>query len=116
MRRLTVTAFLFLLLSAPRAVWALPALSDAELAGQTMIVFFRGAELDETRLLLLFLGTPYDIALLPRAATAVAAYGDDGFTLEALARLLGGEISPQGRLPVDIPGHLPRGWGLLRFP
>jgi beta-N-acetylhexosaminidase len=74
------------------------------------------ASLGETRLLLLSLGTPYDIALLPRAATAVAAYGDDGFTLEALARLLGGEISPQGRLPVDIPGHLPRRWGLLRFP
>ncbi len=74
------------------------------------------AALDERRLLLLSLGGPYDLTALPDAASALAAYGDDRATLEALSRLLLGRIPPRGRLPVDLPGLLPRGWGLRAFP
>lgn len=68
--------------------------------------------LGEKRLILLSLGGPYDATVLPATAAAVAAYGDDGPTLRALALLLAGQIVPRGKLPVDLPGLYPRGWGL----
>ncbi|MCF4152372.1 beta-N-acetylhexosaminidase [Dethiosulfovibrio sp. F2B] len=55
--------------------------------------------------------TPYDLTVLPEAKTALACYGDTPPTLKALAAILLGEIRPSGRLPVELPGLYPRGWG-----
>lgn len=55
--------------------------------------------------------TPYDLTVLPEVETALACYGDTPPTLKALASVLLGEIRPSGRLPVELPGLYPRGWG-----
>jgi beta-N-acetylhexosaminidase len=46
---------------------------------------------------------PYDIAYVPAAPTYVATYSFTAVALEALARVLFGEVDPAGRLPVTIP-------------
>lgn len=46
--------------------------------------------------------TPYDLAVMPDQATLLATYGLNPPTLEALLRVLRGEILPQGRLPVTL--------------
>ena len=46
---------------------------------------------------------PYDIAYFDAAPTYVATYSYSPVAIEALARVLTGEVSPTGKLPVDIP-------------
>jgi beta-N-acetylhexosaminidase len=46
---------------------------------------------------------PYDIAHVTEAPTFVTTYSFNVVSLPSLAKLLYGEISPAGRLPVDIP-------------
>jgi len=46
---------------------------------------------------------PYDIAEFPSIPTYVATYSWKAVTLESLTKVLFGEISPTGTLPVDIP-------------
>ena len=46
---------------------------------------------------------PYDIAEFPDAPTYLATYSDGDVAMEAAARVLLGEVSPRGKLPVDIP-------------
>jgi beta-N-acetylhexosaminidase len=45
----------------------------------------------------------YDIGYFPEAGTYLATYSYTPAALESLTRVLFGEISPSGRLPVDIP-------------
>lgn len=46
---------------------------------------------------------PYDIAYFDAAPTYLATYSYRAISMESLARVLFGEISPGGKLPVDIP-------------
>lgn len=46
---------------------------------------------------------PYDIGAFPQAPTYLATYSHTATAMEALARVLTGERSPRGRLPVTIP-------------
>ncbi|TWD79449.1 beta-N-acetylhexosaminidase [Kribbella amoyensis] len=46
---------------------------------------------------------PYDIAYFDAAPTYVATYGYQAVSMEALTKVLYGEIAPAGKLPVDIP-------------
>jgi beta-N-acetylhexosaminidase len=46
---------------------------------------------------------PYDIAYFDDAPTYVATYSYSPVAIEALARVLTGEVKPSGKLPVDIP-------------
>jgi len=48
------------------------------------------------------LRNPYDAELYPSRAARLAAYGSDGHTLDALARVMFGELAPRGRLPVTL--------------
>jgi beta-N-acetylhexosaminidase len=50
---------------------------------------------------------PYDLAVSSGARAAVCAYGMTDSSLEAVARLLFGELKPRGRLPVDVPAYRP---------
>ncbi|MFI5347810.1 MAG: glycoside hydrolase family 3 N-terminal domain-containing protein [Elusimicrobiota bacterium] len=58
---------------------------------------------------------PYDLRYWPEAKTALATYGITPAAMDALARLLFGEVPPRGRLPVTVPGLYPRGAGMDRF-
>ncbi|TCO49594.1 beta-N-acetylhexosaminidase [Kribbella antiqua] len=46
---------------------------------------------------------PYDIAYFDEAPTYLATYGYAAVSMESLAKVLYGEITPTGKLPVDIP-------------
>jgi beta-N-acetylhexosaminidase len=46
---------------------------------------------------------PYDIAYFDDAPTYVATYSYSPVAIEALARVLTGEVKPSGKLPLDIP-------------
>lgn len=68
-----------------------------------------------TPLICVATGTPYDIRAFPQTATLLATYSSQPVSMESLARVLAGEITPVGRLPVAIPGQAgrilyPIGW------
>ena len=46
---------------------------------------------------------PYDIAYVDRAPTYLATYSYSPVAIEAVARVITGEVNPSGTLPVDIP-------------
>jgi beta-N-acetylhexosaminidase len=46
---------------------------------------------------------PYDIAYVTRASTYLATYSYSPVAIEAAARVITGEVNPNGTLPVDIP-------------
>ena len=48
---------------------------------------------------------PYDVAYFPSAHTTLATYGSTVPSMEALAKVLYGEIAPTGKLPVAIPAQ-----------
>ena len=53
-------------------------------------------------------GNPYDILHFPEIDTYLVSYGARQVQLEALFRVITGEIEPVGRLPVEIAGIFPR--------
>jgi beta-N-acetylhexosaminidase len=55
---------------------------------------------------------PYDLQVAPDAPTFLCTYSILEPSMRALAAVLMGQIPPQGRLPVSIPGLAPRGHGL----
>jgi len=62
--------------------------------------------------ILVALRSPYDLLYIPDVAAYIATYGDRPVSLEALGRVLTGELAAQGKLPVDLPGFYERGWGM----
>ncbi len=46
---------------------------------------------------------PYDVASLTRASTYIASYSWTAPAMQAVARVLVGEVNPRGKLPVRIP-------------
>ncbi|MFI5261606.1 MAG: glycoside hydrolase family 3 protein [Candidatus Limnocylindrales bacterium] len=61
------------------------------------------------------LRTPWDLLAYPSARTHVCSYGILPPSIEALAAALLGEAPCVGRLPVDIAGLYPRGYGLTAW-
>jgi beta-N-acetylhexosaminidase len=59
------------------------------------------------------LEAPYEIKKFPLAGTFLVTYGFRRVQLEALFKVLTGKIKPVGRLPVEIKGIFPRGYGLV---
>nr|WP_245744510.1 glycoside hydrolase family 3 protein [Lentzea fradiae] len=55
-------------------------------------------------------GNPYDVAHSD-AKTWLATYSTTTVSMEALARILLGEATPKGKLPVDVPGPTPYPFG-----
>jgi beta-N-acetylhexosaminidase len=70
-------------------------------AGQPDLV----AALSGTNKALIVVGLrdPYDIAYLVKVPCYLASYSSTDAALDALARVLLGRLTPEGRLPVDIP-------------
>lgn len=57
----------------------------------------------DTTVVVLAVRDPYDINQFPDAPTYLATYFDGAVAMTAAARVLLGEVSPQGTLPVDVP-------------
>jgi len=68
----------------------------------------------DTPVVLVSLGSPYLLADASDVEAAVAAYSFRWPACEAAAQLVAGEIEPQGKLPVTVPGVAERGTS-LRF-
>ncbi|WP_238162917.1 glycoside hydrolase family 3 N-terminal domain-containing protein [Kribbella capetownensis] len=56
-------------------------------------------------LILVAVRDPYDVAYFPSASTTLATYGYAAVSMEALAKVLYGELAPTGKLPVAIPAQ-----------
>ncbi|GII25903.1 glycoside hydrolase family 3 protein [Planosporangium mesophilum] len=56
-----------------------------------------------TKLVVVAVAEPYDIAYVPSVPTYLATYSYTAVGLESLTRVLLGEVSPTGRLPITIP-------------
>ncbi|HLF13467.1 MAG TPA: glycoside hydrolase family 3 N-terminal domain-containing protein, partial [Bacteroidota bacterium] len=69
--------------------------------------------LSNPRSVVVSLGSPYVLSVLPGAAAYVAAYSDAEALAEATAELLFGETPARGRLPVTIPEMFPYGSGII---
>ncbi|HXF82420.1 MAG TPA: beta-N-acetylhexosaminidase [bacterium] len=62
------------------------------------------------RLVVVGVGSPYELRAFPEVETYLATYGPDLPSLRAAAKVLAGSLVPSGRLPVALPGLHPRGW------
>jgi beta-N-acetylhexosaminidase len=60
------------------------------------------------------LGNPYDIKWLPAIKNYLVSYGFRDIQIEAIFRILTGEVHPRGTLPVQIKGLFRRGDGIIR--
>ncbi|MRR10817.1 hypothetical protein EG831_12265, partial [bacterium] len=58
---------------------------------------------------------PYDLMAFPQVGTYLVSYGSNPPAIEALAAVLWGQATPQGKLPVEIPGLYRPGDGLTQF-
>jgi len=67
------------------------------------------------RVIWIALNTPFDLLDYPTAGTYICTYGERLPQLKALCRLIAGEISPRGRLPVAIPGLHDFGSGITSW-
>jgi len=62
------------------------------------------------RLVVVGIGSPYELLRFPEVSTYLAAYGPDPGSVGAAAKVLAGTLDPAGCLPVALPGLHPRGW------
>ena len=58
-------------------------------------------------------GMPYDLMAFPEASTCLVTYSNRDLALETAARALFGQVRPEGRLPVSLPGLYEAGWSAL---
>lgn len=72
-----------------------------EKGGQTKLV--KALLKTDATVVVLAVRDPYDIAEFTAAPTFLATYFDGDVAMAATARVLLGEVKPQGKLPVDIP-------------
>jgi beta-N-acetylhexosaminidase len=72
---------------------------DATQAALVQAMLARGQ-----RVIVVALRTPYDLLAFPQVETYLCAYGIRPVTIEAVARVLMGEIPAWGVLPCPIPG------------
>jgi len=57
-------------------------------------------------------GNPYILQSFPQLKTYIVAYGDMTTLQRASARTMFGMLEPNGKLPITLPGLVPRGTGL----
>jgi beta-N-acetylhexosaminidase len=73
--------------------WSSPAqqqlVSDLEATGKPVVV--------------VAVRDPYDVAYVPDTLAFLATYSATAVSMEAVAKVLTGEVPPAGRLPVDVP-------------
>ena len=76
-------------------------MNAATSSGQARLV--RALQDSGTPVVVAAVRNPYDIAEFPEVPTYVATYSYKDVALESLTKVLFGEVSPTGKLPVDVP-------------
>ena len=76
-------------------------MNAATSSGQAALV--RALQDSGTPVVVAAVRNPYDIAEFPEVPTYVATYSYKDIALESLTKVLFGEVSPTGKLPVDVP-------------
>jgi beta-N-acetylhexosaminidase len=79
---------------------------------RSQVALVEAVEATCRRVVTVALRAPFDLASYPAAMTHLATYSIHRESLVALADVLVGRRRPSGRLPVAIPGVVPRGHGL----
>lgn len=69
----------------------------------------------QEKLFILSARTPYSLLSLPDVRGFFALYSDVPSTMTALGKILNGKSQPKGKLPVELPGFYPYGWGEETF-
>lgn len=73
------------------------------------------AALEDYPMVVIALGLPYDLTVLPNVTTYLATYGYPPPSLAILPDLLWGQTQPAGHLPVSINDQYPIGFGLTSW-
>ncbi|HET6626539.1 MAG TPA: glycoside hydrolase family 3 N-terminal domain-containing protein [Nocardioidaceae bacterium] len=76
-------------------------MNSADYARQAQLV--EALEATGTPVVVVAVRNPYDISEFASAPTFMATYSYKAVALESLTKVLLGEVSPEGKLPVDIP-------------
>ncbi|SMO59948.1 beta-N-acetylhexosaminidase [Melghirimyces algeriensis] len=92
---------------------AIVATSRAE-ANPGQVRLIRALEDQGVPVIALGLDTPYEVASLSRQTTYLALYSSTRTALEAATEAITGKKGIKGKLPIDIPGLYPKGYGLKR--
>ncbi|MED1202278.1 glycoside hydrolase family 3 protein [Heyndrickxia acidicola] len=74
--------------------------------------FVQGLEKTEKPIVIAAMRNPYDIMAFPEVNANILTYGNGEISTRALAKAIAGEVNPEGRLPVSIPGLYSFGSGL----
>ncbi|MFD2614123.1 beta-N-acetylhexosaminidase [Paenibacillus gansuensis] len=61
------------------------------------------------------LRNPYDLQAFPDVPAYVCLYESRPLALQSAAKLLTGQLVPQGKLPVTLTNSYPAGWGVTSF-
>lgn len=61
------------------------------------------------------LQSPYDLLKFPDISTCITIYGDTSVSIRAAAKVAFGQLRPSGKLPIELPGLFPEGYGLSDF-
>jgi beta-N-acetylhexosaminidase len=61
----------------------------------------------DVRLVVVALSNPYDLQVFPEVPCYLTTYGDGDAALAALDRVLRGEASAEGELPISMPSDSP---------
>lgn len=63
----------------------------------------------------IILQSPYDLLKFPDISACITIYGDTSVSIHAAAKVAFGQLRPSGKLPVELPGLFPEGYGLSDF-
>lgn len=66
-------------------------------------------------LIVIALQSPYDFLAFPDISTCMAIYGNAPASIRAVAKVAFGHLRPSGKLPIELPGLFPEGYGLRDF-
>jgi len=72
-------------------------------AGRRQLALVAALQREGTPVIVASTGAPYDLGPLPEGVSALATYSDRPIAMQSLARVLAGELTAVGRLPVSIP-------------
>ena len=66
--------------------------------------------------ILVVFGSPYSLKFFEDVPSVLLAYEDDPDAQQAAAKIITGELTPKGKLPVSVSEKFPEGIGLLTKP